>query len=100
MFGSRFRRMIPLALMILIGAARAECQDWKTKWERILADAKKEGKVVVAGPPGTAYRDVTERFRKEISRDCARVFKVLLRQTLPRGFPTSARRDNIFGIST
>lgn len=65
MFGSRFRRMIPLALMILIGAARAECQDWKTKWEKILADAKKEGKVVVAGPPGTAYRDVMRGFEKK-----------------------------------
>jgi iron(III) transport system substrate-binding protein len=57
--------MIPLALMILIGAARAECQDWKTKWEKILADAKKEGKVVVAGPPGTAYRDVMRGFEKK-----------------------------------
>jgi iron(III) transport system substrate-binding protein len=65
MFGSSFRRMILLALMILIGAARAECQDWKTKWEKILADAKKEGKVAVAGPPGTAYRDVMRGFEKK-----------------------------------
>ena len=58
MFGSRFRRMIPLALMILIGAARAECQDWKTKWEKILADAKKEEKslwrVLRARPTATS----------------------------------------------
>jgi iron(III) transport system substrate-binding protein len=67
MFGSSFRRMILLALMILIGAARAECQDWKTKWEKILADAKKEGKVAVAGPPGTAYRDVMRGFEKKYS---------------------------------
>ena len=65
MFGSSFRRMILLALMILIGTARAECQDWKTKSEKILADAKKEGKVAVAGPPGTAYRDVMRGFEKK-----------------------------------
>ena len=65
MFGSSFRRMILLALMILIGAERAECQDWKTNWEKILADAKKEGKVAVAGPPGTAYRDVMRGFEKK-----------------------------------
>ena len=65
MFGSSFRRMILLALMILIGTARAECQDWKTKWEKILADARKEGKVAVAGPPGTAYRDVMRGFEKK-----------------------------------
>jgi len=65
MFGSGFRRMILGVLLIVVGAARAECQEWKTKWDKILADAKKEGKVAVAGPPGTAYRDVMRGFEKK-----------------------------------
>jgi ABC-type Fe3+ transport system substrate-binding protein len=65
MFGSRFCRMMLGVLLIVVGAARAECQEWKTKWDKILADAKKEGKVAVAGPPGTAYRDVMRGFEKK-----------------------------------
>ena len=65
MFASNYRRLILSALMILIGAARAESQEWKTKWDKVLADAKKEGKVAVAGPPGTAYRDVMRGFEKK-----------------------------------
>ena len=60
-----FARLTVLALMLLIGAARAESQEWKSKWDKVLADAKKEGKVAVAGPPGTAYRDVMRGFEKK-----------------------------------
>ena len=59
------RRIVPFVLMLLIGAARAECQEWKTKWDKVLADAKKEAKVAVAGPPGTAYREVMRGFEKK-----------------------------------
>jgi extracellular solute-binding protein len=65
MFESNLRRLILVALLILIGAARAESQEWKSKWDRVLADAKKEGKVAVAGPPGTPYRDVMRGFEKK-----------------------------------
>jgi iron(III) transport system substrate-binding protein len=65
MLGYTVRRMILLALMILLGAVRAESQEWKTKWDKVLADAKKEGKVAVAGPPGTAYREVMRGFEKK-----------------------------------
>jgi Bacterial extracellular solute-binding protein len=65
MFRSSFRRMMLLALMMLLGAVRVESQEWKTKWDKVLADAKKEGKVAVAGPPGTAYRDVMRGFEKK-----------------------------------
>ena len=65
MFRSSFHRMILAALLILIGAAHGQCQEWKTKWDKVLADAKKEGKVSVAGPPGTAYRDVMRGFEKK-----------------------------------
>jgi len=39
--------------------------DWKTKWDSVVAGAKKEGTVVVFGPAGTTVRKVvTERFSK------------------------------------
>ena len=60
-----FRRVILLVLMVSIGAARAESQEWKTKWDKVLGEAKKEGKVAVAGPPGSAYRDVMRGFEKK-----------------------------------
>ena len=65
MFQSMIRRVILLALLLLIGAARAESQEWKTKWDKVLAEAKKEGKVAVAGPPGSAYREVMRGFEKK-----------------------------------
>ena len=65
MFTSSFRLTILVALLILIGAAHGQCQEWKTKWDKVLADAKKEGKVAVAGPPGTAYREVMRGFEKK-----------------------------------
>jgi len=65
MYESSSRRIVPFVLMLLIGAARAECQEWKTKWDKVLADAKREGKVAVAGPPGTAYREVMRGFEEK-----------------------------------
>jgi iron(III) transport system substrate-binding protein len=61
-----FRRILTLNLLILLGlAVRAECQEWKTKWDKTLTDDKKEGKVAVAGPPGTSYREVMRGFEKK-----------------------------------
>ena len=66
MNGPNFRRILTLGLGMFLGlAVRAEAQEWKTKWDKILADAKKEGKVAVAGPPGTAYRNVMRAFEKK-----------------------------------
>jgi iron(III) transport system substrate-binding protein len=65
MYESTSRRIVPFVVILLIGAARAECQEWKTKWDKVLADAKKEGNVAVAGPPGTAYREVMRGFEKK-----------------------------------
>lgn len=39
-------------------------QEWKKGWEKTLVAAKKEGKVVVAGPPGQAYRQALIAFSK------------------------------------
>ena len=52
------QRMI--ALLFLIGVApavtHAQSADWQKTWNETLAAAKKEGKVVVAGPPDTEVR--------------------------------------------
>lgn len=39
--------------------------DWKAEWEKVLAAAKKEGKVAVAGPPGPSYREVMRGFEQK-----------------------------------
>jgi iron(III) transport system substrate-binding protein len=40
-------------------------QGWQQKWDRVLSEAKKEGKVTVWGPPGPNARDsLTKGFQK------------------------------------
>jgi hypothetical protein len=40
-------------------------QDWKARWDRAVNEAKKEGSVVVWGPPGDLIRQaLTEGFQK------------------------------------
>ncbi len=39
-----------------LGAAAAQNADWQKSWEETLAAARKEGKVVVAGPPSQELR--------------------------------------------
>ena len=97
MFRSSFRRMMLLALMMLLGAVRVEGQEWKTKWDKVLADAKKEGKVAVAGPPGTAYRDVMRGFEKkypEISLE----FQGFTPANFIHGSQRNAKPGSTFGI--
>src|SRR5215467_16296167 len=47
--------MVSLVLFAVVepavAADRDTDKDWKAKWERVLRDAKAEGKVVVLGPP-------------------------------------------------
>ena len=63
------RRWLPAILfLILLAPPAASAQD-KTgapgRWEKVLADAKKEGKVVVDGPPGEFIRNaVIQGFKK------------------------------------
>ena len=38
--------------------------DWKAEWDKVVAAAKKEGKVVVAGPRGELYRNAAMEFQK------------------------------------
>ncbi len=53
-----------LIAMFLALPATASGQRWKAEWEKTLAAAKKEGKVVVAGPPGGVYRQALIGFAK------------------------------------
>ena len=66
-----FPEVLSLALLSLLIAlwtrpALAQAKpDWKQKWDKVLGNAKKEGKVVVWGPPGELIRDaMTQGFKK------------------------------------
>jgi hypothetical protein len=45
------RILIPLFLLLPAPAAWAQSAAWQKSWDATLAAARKEGKVVVAGPP-------------------------------------------------
>ncbi len=53
-----------LVLAFLSWPPTASPQSWKVEWEKTLVAAKKEGKVVVAGPPGEAYRNPMTAFTR------------------------------------
>ncbi len=48
-----------LALLLLTAATTASAQsgDWKPAWDKLVADAKKEGKVVIIAPPDPQVRE-------------------------------------------
>lgn len=60
--------LLPLGLLGLAWPHLASAQakpDWEQRWEKVLTGAKKEGKVVVWGPPGEQIRDsMTQSFKK------------------------------------
>lgn len=60
-----FAALAPL-VFAWVGIAWAQSDpNWKEKWQKVLGDAKKEGKVVVWGPPGEFIRKaMTEGFSK------------------------------------
>jgi ABC-type Fe3+ transport system substrate-binding protein len=57
---------LALALMST-GALIANAADWpgKAEWDKVVAAAKKEGKLVVAGPSGRAWRGVLVKFQND-----------------------------------
>jgi ABC-type Fe3+ transport system substrate-binding protein len=63
-----FLRLTILGLLVLVWFPLAFAQtkpDWKQRWDKVLSEAKKEGKVVVWGPPGELIRDaMTQGFGK------------------------------------
>ena len=44
--------LFPALLALPVSSSAQTKPDWKETWGKVLADAKKEGKVVVFGPPG------------------------------------------------
>lgn len=41
-------------------------QDWKNRWEQVLAEARKEGEVSVAGPQGSTHREALSTGFKKV----------------------------------
>lgn len=60
--------LVALFMLFMANAQFARAQSdsgWKQKWDSAFAQAKKEGKVVVLGPPGDRVRDaLTQGFAK------------------------------------
>jgi ABC-type Fe3+ transport system substrate-binding protein len=59
--------VLPLVTILAAGVltdAQA-ASDWKARWDSTVAAAKKEGKVVVWGPGGSAIRRAQDAFEKE-----------------------------------
>ena len=53
-----------LVAFSLQAASAQPMPDWKERWEKILGGAKKEGKVVVWGPPGELREALSQGFKK------------------------------------
>src|SRR5215469_9052395 len=45
-----------LISIVLAPTALAQSPDWKNSWDELVAAARKEGKVVVSGPPSQQLR--------------------------------------------
>ncbi|MDP2645659.1 MAG: extracellular solute-binding protein [Desulfobacterales bacterium] len=55
---------LTVLLAVSMGSSPAAGVDWKAEWDQIVAAAKKEGTVVVAGGPGGIYRNAVMPFQK------------------------------------
>ena len=60
------RATVAAAMAGLFMTTGALAADWpgKAKWDKVVAAAKKEGKLVVAGPSGRAWRGVLVKFQE------------------------------------
>ena len=58
--------VVTLCAMLAGGSAAAQ-QDWpgKVEWDKTVAAAKKEGRVVISGPVGNSWREVLTSFTKD-----------------------------------
>ena len=63
-----FSFLLALCALNLVGAEFASAQgnpDWQKKWQSLLSSAKKEGRVIVYGPPGEQIRNgIVQGFTK------------------------------------
>lgn len=92
-----FALLIAIALVakVLAPAAWAQSADWKNSWDELVAAARKEGKVVVSGPPSQQLRQAMPAAFKER-------FGVTLEYLGGRGNDIAARlrTERRAGIST
>jgi iron(III) transport system substrate-binding protein len=49
-------KLLALVFLCCASVASAQTDDWQSKWDRLVAAAQKEGKVVVLGPPDARVR--------------------------------------------
>lgn len=58
--------MLALACLVSLQPSSAQVKaDWKQRWESVLNEAKREGRVVLFGPPGPLIRQsITDGFRR------------------------------------
>jgi nucleoside 2-deoxyribosyltransferase len=52
----RFTLFTAGVLLLNLTPQRLQSADSGTEWQRVVATAKKEGKVVIGAPPGTDFR--------------------------------------------
>src|SRR5918997_168083 len=65
-------RWVAVVGLVLVGlacgpgaATGAPSEAWQADWERTLAAARQEGKLVVSAPQGELYREALTAFEKE-----------------------------------
>lgn len=71
------------ALLIQVTAAHA-ADGWKAKWDKVVAAAEKEGKVVVSGPSGSLWRNELLRFHQSYPKIAIEVTPFAGRDFWPR----------------
>src|SRR5437899_3275693 len=59
-----FLILAAFSLLLPQAAPAQPAPDWRERWEKILSAAKKEGKVVVWGPPGAVGNALSQGFKK------------------------------------
>lgn len=61
------RRFALAAGLVALSAVTAQAQEWagKADWDKTVAAAKKEGKVVLSGPVGNGWREALTSFEKD-----------------------------------
>jgi iron(III) transport system substrate-binding protein len=53
------------ALVVTFAAAALAAEEWQAQWDQLVADARKEGKIVVSGPIGNNWQEVLSSFEKD-----------------------------------
>lgn len=71
-------------LVLVLGWSPSSAHGWNQDWEKTLASAKREGKVIVAGPPGQSYRDALVQFQKAYPNIQVEYFGIQGSQFAPR----------------